>query len=88
LLVVLPVNLDLFETLEIANPEALQRTCDRLMEVARSHGAHGLDLHGLLPSVSFADHYGHFVHGTEPDGARRIADRITPVLESMVGGHL
>ena len=88
LLVVLPVNIDLFEALEIANPEALQRTCDRLMEVARSQGAYGLDLHGLLPSVSFADHYGHFVHGTEPDGARRIADRITPVLESMVGGRL
>ena len=88
LLVVLPVNVELFESLEIANPETLQRTRDRLAKVAQAQGAYFLDLHALLPSVSFADHYGHFAHGTEPDGARRIADRITPILESMLRGRL
>ena len=88
LLVVLPVNVDLFKSLEISNPETLRRSIEELAKVAHAQGASFLDLHAVLPSPSFSDHYGHFAHGAEPDGARRIADRITPILESMLRGRL
>jgi hypothetical protein len=40
-----------------------------------------------LPAVSFADAHGHFAPGADPDGARRIAKRLAPVLEAMVRGR-
>ncbi len=87
LLVILPVNVELFESLGIANPAALQETSNRLAKVAQAKGTHFLDLHALLPAVSFADPYGHFAHGAEPDGARRIASRVVPILETMLRGR-
>jgi hypothetical protein len=87
LLVVIPVNVELFESLGIANAEGLRQTSRGLAEIAQTTGAHFLDLHELLPAVSFADAYGHFAHGADPDGTKRIAKRIAPVLEAMVRGR-
>ena len=87
LLVVIPVNVELFESLGIANAEGLRQTSRRLAEITQTTGAHFLDLHDLLPAVSFADAHGHFAPGADPDGARRIAKRLAPVLEAMVRGQ-
>ncbi|MEE3328500.1 MAG: hypothetical protein VX252_14275 [Myxococcota bacterium] len=87
LLVILPVNVELFESLGIDNREGLRETSQRLTELANASGARVLDLHGLLPAVSFADEHGHFAVGTEPDGAKKIAKYITPQLRSMLKGR-
>lgn len=89
LLVVIPVNVELFESLGIAKAKAegLRQTTRRLAEIAQTAGVHFLDLHDLLPAVSFADAHGHFVHGADHDGAKQIANRIAPVLEAMARGQ-
>ena len=86
LLVILPVNVELFQSLDINNPEGLQQTSRIVTEMANAAGAQVLDLHDLLPAVSFSDEYGHFAVGSDPDGANKIAKRVTPLLRSMVGG--
>ena len=87
LLLIIPVNVELFESLGIAKAEGLRQTSRSLAEIAQTTGAHFLDLHDLLPAASFADAYGHFVQGADPDGANRIAKRLAPIVEAMVRGQ-
>ena len=84
LLVVLPVNIELFDSLEIRDPDSLQRTLEVLTDVSRKEGARILDLHDILPEPYFTDLQGHYSYAEESDGPSKIAERITPVLRKMV----
>ena len=84
LLVVLPVNVDFFDSLEIRNDESLELTLAVLTEVSRETGAEILDLHDLLPESFFSDLQGHYSYAEESDGPSEIAHRIAPVLRKMV----
>ena len=68
LLLIIPVNVELFESLGIANAEGLRQTSRGLAEIAQATGAHFLDLHDLLPAISFADALWAFC---ARDGSRR-----------------
>ncbi|MEE3327058.1 MAG: hypothetical protein VX252_06980 [Myxococcota bacterium] len=84
LVVVIPVNIELVESLGLDDPEGRERTVSTLAEIARGSGARFLDLHDLLPEESFADWHGHYSLSPTPDGPSVIANRVAPVLVSMI----
>lgn len=84
LVVILPVNIELFDSLEIRDPGSLQRTLEVLTDTSRKEGARILDLHDMLPEPYFSDLQGHYSYAEDSDGPSEIASRITPVLRKMV----
>ena len=80
----LPVNVDLFDSLGIQDEAAMKQTQSVLAALARSTGAEILDLHDLLPDSSFSDLQGHYSYTEKPDGPKKIAERVAPVLQRML----
>ena len=84
LVVAIPINIELIGSLGLDDEAGRMRTLTALAEITRNTGAHFLDLHDLLPTESFADWQGHYSLTDRPDAPSLIAERIEPVLVSMI----
>ena len=84
LAVIIPIDVDRFATLGLANPEGIARTSESVAKIARETGAEFVDIHDLLPSSAFVDVRGHFDYASEIDGPVKMAERVAPKLAAMV----
>lgn len=84
LVVVIPINVEMVDQLGIDDPAGRMRTIRALAGIAGAADARFLDLHDLLPEESFADWQGHYSLDATPDAPSLIAERMLPVLASMI----
>lgn len=79
-----PANIEWMRTIGILDERGLARTIRTLRGICDTHGAALLDLHALLPDAGFRDGGGHFAAGDQQDGPLLVAERVAPVVQSLL----
>jgi hypothetical protein len=87
LVLMIPVDVEHFAKLGIANEDGMARTVGTLEGITQAAGAAFLDLHDLLPSKAFADAAGHYDYASDVNGPALISAQLAPKLAAMLSAE-
>lgn len=84
LVYVTPANIEYLREVGILDERGLAQTIGALQAICDARGDVLLDLHALLPDAYFRDGSGHFTTEEQRDGPLLVAQRVAPVLRSVL----
>jgi len=87
IVLMIPIDVEHFARLGIANEGGMARTVATLKGISEGAGAAFLDLHALLPSKAFADAGGHYDYASDVDGPALISAKLAPKLAAMLSAE-